>query len=758
MNYTVIKRMTFLIAGFFIYFISLSSKNVTQDYGFVFVKIPKGNFLMGADLDPSYIVADSSKGWRSIFIQDEFPLREITITNEFEILKYEVTNAQYEKFDPNHNRLRGSVKEISSKDEEPVVYVSWENANSYAKWLSKNDNEYEYRLPTEAEWEYVCRAGTRTVFNDGIKKNVYENNPFTAEEMAKLNYQFPYPFTWSNGCRSWVTFLPTNCIGVDDVYPSNSDIKKVDLMANSKPNSFGVYNMHGVVEEWVQDWYGYYDKSFNKDPQGPDRGDFKVVRGGSHNNHIQHTRSANRMSAAINDRSYFLGFRLVRVPKRNSENKQYSLPFERNWQANVSGLPYQWIQDKSDPYFSTQSLYNLIPKFDDGSHYGSESQLNQFGFDLQHNKPLLTGPLYTHNHSPTISWCKNGDILISWFTGESEVGPELTLVASRGKRMKNNKIIWSYPSEFLKAADRNMHSSNIIIDKKGVLHQMASIGIAGRWDKLALGYRRSIDNGKTWSPVKMVLELDHGYTEGCSMQGNMFETSNGELVFIVDDKSDGISNTGSMVVSTDGGDTWFRKGHSRNTPDSIRIAGLHAAAVEIEDINGDGKKDFIAFGRDNGAYYKGKAPKSISVDGGKTWLRQPSVFPSIKGEQRFTLSRLLYSSNKEGKKPLLFTGFANDGIEAKNANGQVQHVKGLYVALSFDEGKTWPVNYRKVVSNIRDNKISEVAVAPWQKVNQITNNVGIGIGYMSVIQSPDGIVHLTDGKIIYDFNMSWILN
>jgi formylglycine-generating enzyme required for sulfatase activity len=758
MKYNLVNTFNLVIVGLSFFFISLSSKEVSKDHNLNFVKIPKGIFLMGADLDPSYIVADSLKGWRSIFIQDEFPLRKIKITNEFEILKYEVTNAQYEKFDPSHKELRGSFNEISSKDEEPVVYVSWEDANSYAKWLSNNDNEFDYRLPTEAEWEYVCRAGTRTVFNDGVKKNVYENNPFTAEEMTKLNYQFPYPFTWSNGCRSWVTFLPTNCTGVDDVYPSNSEIKKVDLIANSKPNSFGVYNMHGGVEEWVQDWYGYYDKNFIEDPQGPERGDFKVVRGGSHNNHIQHTRSANRMASAINDKSYFLGFRLVRTPKKNSVKKQFSLPFERNWQSNVSSLSYNWTQDQSHPYFTTHSLYDLIPKFDNGSHYGSKSQLNQFGFDLQNNKPLLTGPLYTHNHSPTISWCNNGDILISWFTGESEVGPELTLVASRGSRTKNNKIIWSYPSEFLKAADRNMHSSNIIIDKKGVLHHMASIGIAGRWDKLALGYRRSTDNGKTWSTVKMVLELDHGYTEGCSMQGNMFETSNGELVFIVDDKSDGISTTGSMVVSTDGGDNWFRKGHSSITPDSNRIAGLHAAAVEIEDIDGDGKKDFIAFGRDNGAYYKGKAPKSISVDGGKTWVRQPSVFPSIKGEQRFTLSRLLYSSSKDGKKPLLFTGFANEGIEAKNANGKVQNVKGLYVALSFDEGKTWPVNYRKVVSDIMDNKKVEVTVAPWQKVNQVTNNNGIGIGYMSVIQTPDGIVHLTDGKIVYDFNVSWILN
>ena len=89
------------------------------------------------------------------------------------------------------------------------------------------------------------------------------------------------------------------------------------------------------------------------------------------------------------------------------------------------------------------SLYELVPMNEDGSHYGSMEQLLQFGFDPADNRPLLTGPLYTHNHSPTLVWCENGDILLSWFTGESEVGPELTLVASRGRRQKDEQNLVS---------------------------------------------------------------------------------------------------------------------------------------------------------------------------------------------------------------------------------------------------------------------------------------------------------------------------
>jgi formylglycine-generating enzyme required for sulfatase activity len=726
-----------------------------------FVEIPKGSFIMGADLDPSFIIADKSKAWRSIFIQDEFPVRNVRISKDFAISKYEITNIQYEQFDPNHKQLRGNFMEISTKDNEAVVNVSWEEAMRFANWLSKNDLNFDYRLPTEAEWEYVARAGKRTAFNDGNEVDIYENNPFTRDQMEKMNYQWPYPFTWSNGCRGWVTWKTNDCIGIDDVYPSKTQIKKVDLtVGQSGPNIFGVYDLHGGVEEWVMDWYGFYNKKEIKDPVGPITGDFKVSRGGSHNNHVQFARSANRMSSAINDRHYFLGFRVVRVPKYQKLSSNYIKQPKRNWAVDVSQQKYKWGQDTEKPVFSMVSLFDLVPKLDDGSHYGSDAQLRQFGFDPQKNEPLLTGPLYTHNHSATVAWCANGDILASWFSGESETGTDLTLVASRAKRKNDGTFQWTYPSDFLKAADRNMHGSNIITDKNGVLHQMASIGISGRWDKLALGYRSSSDNGASWSPVRMVLELDHALNDGCSMQGNMFEASNGDLVFVVDDEGDEISNTGSLVVSSDGGKTWKRRGHSSTTGEIQRIAGLHSAVVEIADLNGDNKTDLLALARDNGAYYGGKVPQSTSVDGGKTWTREPSVFPSIKGEQRLCLLRLKYSKELtkfSGRKPILFVGFSNSGFQAKDATGKIDNIEGLFVALSFDEGKTWPTEYRRVVSDITGSEIKEIEVAPWQKKNKISKVKGIGIGYMSVTQSPDGMIYLSDGKLVYSFNLAWII-
>jgi formylglycine-generating enzyme required for sulfatase activity len=735
-----------------------------------FCAIPAGSFIMGADLDPKFIVAGKDNGWRSIFIQDEFPQRSIKLTHPFEISKYEITNARYEQFDPSHKSWRGKFRNISDGDNEAVVYVSWEEASAYASWLSAKDKQFDYRLPTEAEWEYAARAGTRTPFNDGKSGDIYNLNPFDSARMKRMNYQGPYPFTFTNGVRQWVTWLPGKCTGVEDVYPDAGHIKDADLkVGQSGPNGFGICDMHGGVEEWVQDWYGPYLPGDTLNPAGYRTGDFKVTRGGSHNNHIQHARSANRMSAAINDKNYFLGFRLVRIPKQQKEGGKRAEQPVYPWGSKVSAGNYSWKKENTQPVFSINSLYELVPAVKDGSHYGSVRQMAQFGFDAGKKLPLLTGPLYTHNHSPAISWCENGDLIVSWFSGESEIGPELTLLASRGKRQPDGSLEWTPPSRFLKAEDRNMHSSNILNnairvglkrDKAFTLHQMASIGIAGRWDKLALGYRKSTDNGATWSPVRMILDPDHGPSGGASMQGNMFQASDGMLVFVTDDKGDSYAGTGSLVVSTDNGQKWERRGYSGVTPDSLRIAGGHAVVAEINDVNKDGKKDLLAIARDGGAYYAGKAPQSISLDGGNTWKRSPSVFPSVGTGQRMTLLRLSYSAvpaGTTGSKPLLFTGFAGDSIRAKDGEGKLSYVTGLFAALSFDEGKTWPEEYRKVISNFRGKDSLALAIAPWQRTTLLTRTKGQHEGYFSSEQTPDGTIYLTDGKIVYTFNLAWLM-
>lgn len=736
-----------------------------------FVPIPSGSFVMGADLDPWHIAADKKKDWRSIFIQDEFPHRKVQISTPFEISKYEITNIHYEQFDAQHRLMRGHFMNISEEDNEAVVYVSWEEAVAFTQWLSGQDSGYDYRLPTEAEWEYVARARTNTPFGNGISGNIYTLNPFSESQMDLKNYQFPYPFTWTNGCRRWAGWLPENCTGVEDVYPDKNNIKDADLtVGTTGPNDFGVCDMHGGVEEWVLDWYGPYMAGDTIDPLGYKSGDFKVSRGGSHNNHVQHTRSSNRMASARNDKHYMLGFRVIRVPKGQKIDRPKAKQPVRPWADQVSKDKYDWGVDQLKPLFSIASLYDRIPILPGGAHSGSSKQIRQFGFDPEKKIPLRTGPLYTHNHSPTICWSENGDILVSWFSGESEIGPELTLLASRGKRQIDGSLSWTEASEFLKAADRNMHGSNLLNnsiaytnqkDPDFTLHQMASIGVAGRWDKLALGYRSSSDNGTSWSPVKMILELDHGKNNGATMQGNMFQTDDGKLIFVTDDDGDSKSATGSLVVSADNGVTWERRAHSTNTPDSLRIAGLHAAVAETGDMNGDHKNDLLAFGRDAGKYYSGKAPKSISFDGGHTWERMPSVFPSIKSSQRFTLLKLRHSNQEIVKSdhcPILFTGFANDSIQAKNAEGEIASISGLYAAVSFDNGLTWPEEYRKVISNSHGNDSLKIVMAPWQRRDILTTDHGQKEGYMTVTQTPDGIIYLTDGKMVYSFNLAWILD
>lgn len=162
----------------------------------------------------------------------------------------------------------------------PVDLVSWRSAQAFIEELNEASEDYVYRLPTEAEWEYAARAGTTTAYSFG-------------DDPAQLTQ------------HGW--------------YDRNSNVHTHEV-ASLQPNQNGLYDMYGNVWEWVQDKYGDYPAGFVVDPAGPATGEFRVIRGGSWlSREPQWLRSAQREKYEDNggpsNRNDHLGFRLARVPK-----------------------------------------------------------------------------------------------------------------------------------------------------------------------------------------------------------------------------------------------------------------------------------------------------------------------------------------------------------------------------------------------------------------------------------------------------------
>ncbi len=178
------------------------------------VTIPPGTFLMG-----------SARGGVD---SDEGPVHEVSISRVFRMSETEITNLQYEQFRPEHKALRGKGG-FSSGDNDAVIFVSYTDALAYCQWLSEKTGR-NYRLPSEAEWEYACRAGTTTDFYTGDTLPDYMlKNQKTERELVPVSLEAKFGL----------------------------------------PNAFGLYGMHGNVEEWCSDWYGNYPDKSMEDPGGP---------------------------------------------------------------------------------------------------------------------------------------------------------------------------------------------------------------------------------------------------------------------------------------------------------------------------------------------------------------------------------------------------------------------------------------------------------------------------------------------------------
>lgn len=161
----------------------------------------------------------------------------------------------------------------------PVENVSWNDCQEFLKKINEMIPDLNLRLPTEAEWEYACRAGTTTPFSFG------EN--ITPEQ---VNYDGNYPYA----------------DGKEGQYREKTvEVKSLPA------NPWGLYEMHGNVWEWCSDWYGYYPSESAVDPIGPDKGEFRVLRGGSWIDNGGIVRSAYRDRFEPSSRVDFIGFRLV---------------------------------------------------------------------------------------------------------------------------------------------------------------------------------------------------------------------------------------------------------------------------------------------------------------------------------------------------------------------------------------------------------------------------------------------------------------
>jgi len=223
---------------------------------------------------------------------DEEPLHEVCLDG-FWMGRTEVTNAQYRQFDPGHRS--GAYQGLTLDGEtQPAVHVSWHDARAFARWLSRaNGVGDDYRLPTEAEWEYACRAGTSTA-------RFWGDSPDLACRFANVHDKTSrdrFSFGWS--CHECV-----------DGYAVAAPVGRFPA------NRFDLSDMLGHVSDWCHDSYDTdaYRQADRNGPGTPEGGKARVFRGGSWDYSPGSVRCANRNEGDPDRRSSNLGFRLVREP------------------------------------------------------------------------------------------------------------------------------------------------------------------------------------------------------------------------------------------------------------------------------------------------------------------------------------------------------------------------------------------------------------------------------------------------------------
>ena len=433
--------------------------------GMQMVRIEAGEFVMGSGGGtPRDMKEWESRDW------DESPAHKVEISKAYHLGAREVTNRQYEEFDPGHLKLRGK-QGASRTDDEPVTFVTWWQATDFCRWLSEKEGR-PYRLPTEAEWEYVCRAGTTSAYNTG-------------ETLTPADANF-------GRRRDGEENLGTMPVG------------------SYKPNAWGLHDMHGNVAEWCLDWYGPYEAGEQTDPVGRADGYARITRGWSflRTTHpkgaVRYCRSANRSGQLPEDATPTTGFRVALGDMPAGKPLPEVVP---PCQRDVKG--------------NRRSIDGPIPPRPTFVDFVSARKLPAIPRDAW-------GPVFSWwNHFSTTCVCPNGDVLAVWYTTVQEEGRELAQAATR---LRSGSDRWDPPSPFFDVPDVNDHAPVLLRDGQRVYHFCTQS--LHSWDYSTDIVRISEDSGATWSRPQIILGRDD--PDHLSQPCSAFIAGDGTIVLACD--------------------------------------------------------------------------------------------------------------------------------------------------------------------------------------------------------------------------------
>lgn len=487
----------------------------TNSVGMKMIYIAPGTFQMGAAPD-SFHFEELTDMTKDAPYWDEKPRHRVTITHGFYMAEKEVSIGEFRRFEKDYKGTGYFAPAVTG--------VSWEEAKAFCRWLSKKERK-TYRLPTEAEWEYACRAGTRGRFWSGDQPPAVDRNPW------------------------------------------------------------GLVHMESGAPEWCQDWFGAYPDSAVTDPVGYDRGWGRVVRGGSLN--IEQTKSgayypdtsaifyaaASRGSLPADypskdfqgPRPQFISFRVV----MGAAPLTPPLPFALG--MAFQGVAQQPVDvtagpDPRTPYFRERPVIPSPPDLTD------ERDNEAVGL-----APGIMGTL----HSGGLVACPNGDLIYITFSsspGKSESAPNTTMVATR---LRYGASQWDPPTLFYDLAGINDQSALMWNDKGRIWF----FGGGRYFGTNPFRYTTSTDNGATWT--KLTLPVITGTPGPYAPQPitSAFRGPDGTIYF----GSDGDGSTSLLWASPDDGATWHDAGgrtYGRHTTFALlgdgRILGVGGKNSNID--------------------------------------------------------------------------------------------------------------------------------------------------------------------------------